>query len=191
MLFRSQPANAVTLPLDRVLPLPLPDAPRAGSAPELHLVFTEDGLYAPAVVRRPAGAGPFATVVVIHPYSGGLGIDYMLDRAMNEAWVIEALIARGWAVCYAEGRAENEDAYGTSYSGSLDHHDMVAVLRYLAGQPWADATRIAVLGVSHGGEMQMKVAAEIGSGSPRPAPLVMCEPAFIEFLGLEYEGVRK
>ena len=177
-------------PLDvsRLLPLP------AGAWPvTLHLVFTQDGLYVPAVSRQPPGPGPFATIIVLHGGSGGLGIPYLVDHVQAQGWALEAMLARGYAVVFAEGRMEHEDAYGTDVPFGLDHKDVIAVQRYVAQQPWADARRIGFFGVSHGGELQMKLIAEIAGSVdlPMPAALSMCEPAVIEFLGLKYDGVRK
>lgn len=176
-------------PLDQTLQVPVP----GGLSPlMLHLVFTEDGLYLPAVSRQPDGAGPFATIIAIHGGSGGLGVPFLVDHMLNQGWALDAMLARGYAVVLAEGRCELEDAYGTAYPGVLDHDDMIAVYQAIARQPWADARRIGFFGVSHGGEMQMKLAAELGrQGEPMPAALTMCEPAIIEFLGLRYDGVRK
>lgn len=177
-------------PLDLTMDLAVP----GGAWPlALHLIFTADGLYVPAVVRRPSGKGPFPTVIVLHGGSGGLGISYLVDQAQSQGWATEAMLARGYAVVLSEGRMEHEDAYGTGVPFELDHKDVVAVLRHVARQSWVDADRIGFLGVSHGGELQMKLVHEIAGRAdvPMPAALTMCEPAVIELLGLKYEGVRK
>lgn len=184
------PLLAVLGPLDMSMVLPLP----VGAWPLLlHLVYTDDGLYVPAISRQPPGPGPFPTIIALHGGSGGLGIPYLVDQVQSQGWALEAMLARGYAVVFAEGRMEHEDAYGTGVPFELDHNDIIAVLRYIAGQSWADVRRIGFFGVSHGGELQMKLAAEIAGRCdvPMPAALAMCEPAIIEFLGLEYEGVRK
>ena len=70
------PQVAVAGPLDVSMQVPVPVT--AGGPPLiLHLVFTDDGLYVPAVSRQPPGAGPFPTVIAIHGGSGGLGIPYL------------------------------------------------------------------------------------------------------------------
>lgn len=184
------PGRAVVSPLDVSMDVPVPSAPEPAT---LHFVFTTDGLYVPAVSRRPTGRGPFPVVIMLHGGSGGLGASYLVDHAVNQAWAVEALIARGYAVVLAEGRMEHEDAYGTGAPFVLDHTDVIGVLRFVARQPWADPDRIGFFGVSHGGELQMKLVAEL-TREPRsvmPSALVMCEPAVVEFLGLKYEGVRK
>lgn len=177
--------DPVTGPLDHVSQV---DVAIDGPPIERHLVFTGDGLYVPAIVRRPPGAGPFPTVVCLHGGSGGLGISWLVDHVANRGAVLDRLLEEGYAVCFTEGRRENEDAYGSDDPPMLDHEDVGAVYEYLQGQPFVDAERVGFFGVSHGGELQLKVAAE---GGRRPAALVALEPAVIEFLGLEYEGPRR
>lgn len=186
------PQLPVTGPLDLAIALPSAEEPVPPGA-MLHLIYTADGLYVPAVSRRPAGSGPFPTIIALHGGSGGLGIAYLADQIRNQAWALEAMLARGYAVVVAEGRMEHEDAYGTGVPFELDHKDIVSVLCYVARQSWVDPRRIGFFGVSHGGELQMKVLHEIAGREdvPVPAALTMCEPAVIEFLGLKYEGARK
>lgn len=188
--WQHHPGVPVALPLDLRIELPAGgrDAPLT-----LHLVYTADGVYVPAIVQRPPGRGPFPVVIALHGGSGGLGISYLVDHALNRGWAIDALLARGYAVVLAEGRMEHEDAYGTDIPVQLDHQDIVTVLAHVAREQWADPARIGFLGVSHGGELQMKVMAEIADRPeiPRPAALAMLEPAVIEVLGLRYDGVRK
>ncbi len=184
------PRSPVLGPLDLSMELPV----ASGTSPLIqHMVYTDDGLYLPAVSRRPAGRGPFPVIIAIHGSSGGLGVPYLVDQVVNQGWTLDAMLARGYAVVFAEGRMEHEDAYGTDIPFLLDHLDMITMLRFIARQPWADADRIGFFGVSHGGEMQMKLICEISGRTdmPMPAALAMCEPAAIEFLGLKYEGVRK
>ncbi len=184
------PRLPVMGPLDLSMDLAMP----GGAWPlRLHMVYTGDGLYVPAVSRLPRSAAPLPVVIVLHGGSGGLGVPYLVDQAINQGWALEAMLARGYAVVVAEGRMEHEDAYGTDIPFELDHKDVISVLRFVAQQPWADARRIGFFGVSHGGELQMKIVHEIAGRSdlPKPAALTMCEPAIIEFLGLKYEGVRK
>ncbi len=178
------PREPVAEPLDYVVQV---GVAAAASPLMLHLVFTEDGLYAPAVVRLPPGRGPFPAAICLHGGSGGLGVAYLVDQMLNRGMVFDRLLAEGYAVCYTEGRMEIEEAYGTDIPAMLDHRDVIAVFRHLQRQPAVDPDRIALFGVSHGGELQMKVISDIGLG---PAALVPGEPAVIEYLGLRYDGPR-
>jgi dienelactone hydrolase len=177
--------QTVRLPLDWITQIP---AATSGTPLMLHMVFTDDGLYVPSVLRTPQGRGPFPAVICIHGGSGGLGISFLVDHVQNNGMVYERLLAEGYAVCVAEGRMEHEDAYGAERGEHvIDHQDIIAVFRHLREQPEIDPQRIAFFGVSHGGEMQMKVISDMGEG---PAALVPTEPAVIEYLGLRYPGER-
>jgi acetyl esterase/lipase len=172
----------LTLPLDLVTELD-------GEPPlELHMVFARDGAYVPAVVRKPAGDGPFPAVMCMHGGSGGLGFALLADWMRNRSALFDRLVAEGYVVCFTEGRMELEDVYGTEFPGVLDHQDVVEVFRYLQRLPEIDPARIGTFGVSHGGELQMKLISEMGEG---PAALVPTEPAVIDFLGLHHEGGSK
>lgn len=172
---------------DHIVEMPVP----AGAAPvALHLVHSDDGVYVPALLRTPPRdihPAPWPAVVCLHGGSGGRGIPYLLDQMLEQGMVYDRLLAEGYAVCVTEGRAEAEGAYGTAAAGSLDHHDVIAVFRHLQREPEIDPRRIAVFGVSHGGELQLKLVSELGGG---PAVLVPAEPAAIEYLGLRYPGER-
>lgn len=173
-------------PLDYVVQVGAP----TGDAPAmLHFVYTDDGLYVPSVIRTPPGAGPFPAVLSIHGGSGGLGVGYLVDHVLERGWLFDRLLAEGYVVACGEGRMEHEDAYGTQRSPTLlDHLDVVRVFRYLQSLPFVDSSRVAIFGVSHGGEIQLKATSEMGGG---PAALVPGEPAVIEYLGLRYTGPRK
>lgn len=177
--------ETVRLPLDWVSQI----AVAAGGSPlMLHLVFTDDGLYVPSIVRTPPGRGPFPAVICIHGGSGGLGISFLADHVLENGMVYDRLLEEGYAVCVAEGRMEHEDAYGSPRGEHvIDHQDMIAVFNHLRQQPEIDPERIAFFGVSHGGELQMKVISDMDGG---PAALVPTEPAVIEYLGLRYPGER-
>jgi dienelactone hydrolase len=127
-------------------------------------------------------------VICIHGGSGGLGISFLMDQVLERGMAYDRLLAEGYAVCVAEGRMEHEDAYGAERAEHvIDHQDMVAVFNHVRGLPEVDPERIAFFGVSHGGELQMKVISEMGGG---PAALLPTEPAVIEYLGLRYPGER-
>ena len=182
--WQHRPRTPITGPLDYVTQIGVP----AGHSPlMLNLIFTDDGLYAPAIVRVPPGSGPFPLVICLHGGSGGLGISYLVDQMLNRGLVYDRLLAEGYAICYTEGRAELEWAYGTDMPAPLDHNDLIATFRYMQRQPYIDPERIAFFGISHGGELQMKLISEIQHG---PAALIPGEPAAVEYLSLQHEGPR-
>lgn len=152
---------------------------------ELHMVFSRDGTYVPALVRMPALEGRFPAVVCLHGGSGGLGWSYLLRELRDRPMVLDRLVEEGYVVCFTEGRMEREDVYGPEADATLDYEDVVEVFRYVQRLPTVDPGRVGFFGVSHGGELQMKVVSGLREG---PAALVPAEPAVIEFLGLRHEG---
>jgi dienelactone hydrolase len=179
-----RPGHRVIGPLDLVSQPPI----AAGDAPmNLHLIFSNDGIYVPAVVMSPPGPGPFPAVICLHGGSGGLGASWLVDFAVNRGYVFERLCSEGYVVVWTEGRKEIEYAYGTDIPAVLDHHDVINTFRYTQRLPFVDAERVGFFGVSHGGELQMKLISELKEG---PAALVPSEPAVIEYLELRFEGPR-
>ncbi|MGH2750970.1 MAG: dienelactone hydrolase family protein [Actinomycetota bacterium] len=177
--WRFHPGRPVVEPLDFVAEL-------GGDPPLfLHLIHARDGAYLPAVVRRPSGAGPWPAVMCFHGGSGGLGHSFLVHEMRNRGWLFDRLVKEGYLVCHTEGRMENEDQYAKDLPAVLDHHDVAEAFHYLQRSDEVDPERIATFGVSHGGELQMKLITEIGEG---PAAMVPCEPAVIEYLGLRHEG---
>ena len=169
----------MTQPLDLVTEVP-------GDPPlSLHMVFTRDGTYVPAAVRKPSGSGPTPAVMCLHGGSGGLGYSFLVDQMRNRGSLFDRLVAEGYLVCLTEGRMEREEAYGKGGDSVLDHEDVVEVFRHLQRRPEVDADRIGTFGVSHGGELQMKLISEIGDG---PAAMIPTEPAVIEYLGLKHDA---
>ena len=177
--WRFHTGKPVVEPLDFVVEL-------GGEPPlSLHMIYTLDGAYVPAVVRRPEAPPPWPAVICFHGGSGGLGHSFLAEQMRNRGWLFDRLVAEGYLVCNAEGRMENEDQYDKGLPAVLDHQDVAEVFRYVQRLTDVDPERIGTFGVSHGGEIQMKLIAEIGEG---PAAIVPSEPAVIEFLGLEHEG---
>jgi predicted acyl esterase len=152
---------------------------------KLHMVFTRDGAYVPAVVGTPAGSGPFPAVMCLHGGSGGLGHSFLVDQMRSRGSLFDRLLVEGYLVCHTEGRMEREEAYVSRDAGVLDHEDVVEVFRYLQRLPEVDADRIGTFGVSHGGELQMKMISEMGTG---PVAMIPTEPAVIEYLGLRHDA---
>ena len=180
-----RPGHRVIGPLDLTMQPPV----NTGDIPlNVHFVFSEDGIYVPAVVMRPEGPGPFPTVICLHGGSGGLGASWLVDFVVNRGYVFERLVREGFAVVWTEGRKEIEYAYGTDIPAVLDHNDVINTFRYVQSLSFVDETRVGFFGVSHGGELQMKVISELKEG---PAALIPSEPAVIEYLDFRFEGPRE
>ena len=180
-----RPAGWHFHPRNRPVDEPLDLVHELGDGREAHLVFARDGAYVPAIVERPAGDGPFPAVMVMHGGSGGLGWAFLAEDMRRKSFLFGRLVEEGYLVCYTEGRAEAEDAYGTEYPATLDYEDVAEVFGHLSRLPDVDSSRIGTFGVSHGGELQMKLLTELGGG---PAASVPTEPAVIEYLSLQHQG---
>ena len=153
--------------------------PVKGSAIPLELTFvlTRDEIYVPVAVRKPAGAGPFP-VIVMGRGDGRGGVPHVERQVERLAAMQDAMIGRGYAVVFvnyrneiphlyeAAARAENlpDDVSGEGRTlksaPTLDSDDLIAILRYLQTLPYVDRDAVGIVGVSHSGEMILKIAAE-------------------------------
>ncbi len=169
--------------------------PVAGSDIPVHLMYVEtwDGLYAPIGVRIPEGEGPFPTVFLASGNGGG-GMAWVRDAVNNRGYIMERLLEAGYACAWLRYRSEVELGYheggplvrdvrqgGDLFNRSpLEYEDEIAVIEYVKTLPWADPDRIGLIGMSHGGEMVLKITSEYDGA----AAAVASEPAAHEFLAL-------
>ncbi len=169
--------------------------PVAGSDIPVHLMYVEtwDGLYAPIGVRIPEGEGPFPTVLLASGNGGG-GMAWVRDAVNNRGYIMERLLEAGYACAWLRYRSEVELGYheggplvrdvrqgGDLFNRSpLEYEDEIAVIEYVKTLPWADPDRIGLIGMSHGGEMVLKITSEYDGA----AAAVASEPAAHEFLAL-------
>ncbi len=65
--------------------------------------------------------------------------------------------------------------------GPLEYEDAIAVAEYVKTLPFIDGKRLGYIGVSHGGEMALKITSEYNGFSA----MVASEPASHEFLRLK------
>ena len=169
--------------------------PVAGSPFPVHLIYVEmvDGAYIPIGLRKPAGAGPFP-IVLTATGNGGGGMAMLRDHVHTKSWTHERLLEAGYATAWMRYRAEVDYAYDKIGKliqsgrqgrqlfnrGPLEYEDAIAVAEYVKTLPFIDATRLGYLGVSHGGEMALKIASEYHGFRA----MVASEPASHEFLRL-------
>lgn len=170
----------------------------AGSPYPAHPTFvpTRDEIYVPVVVRKPEGDGPFP-VITMGRGDGRGGMPHVLAQVERVAAMQDEMIRRGYAVVYVNYRNEIPYLYGErgalrelhddmsggenrtlKSAATLDSDDLSSIWRYLQAQPWVRPEAIGAIGVSHGGEMILKAAAE---GAPLAAG-VIAEGASHEFL---------
>ena len=167
----------------------------AGSDAPVELMYVEvwDGLYAPIGVRKPAGEGPFP-IVLLASGNGGGGMAWVRDAVANRGYIMEALLAAGFACAWLRYRSEVELGYHEGGKlvrdirqgrdlfnrSPLEYEDEIAIIEHLKALPWVDADRVGLIGMSHGGEMVLKITSEYQG----VAAAVASEPAAHEFLAL-------
>lgn len=164
---------------------------------DLTFVLTRDEIYAPIAVRKPKGDGPFP-VITMGRGDGRAGMPHVEKQVDRLASMQDRMIERGYVVVYVNYRNEIPHLYEQiqraqnlpdSVSGgenrtlksapTLDSDDLIAIFKYLQTLPYVDKDAIGAVGVSHGGEMILKAAAETTFAAG-----VAIEGASHEFLGV-------
>ena len=156
---------------------------------ELRFVELLDGIYAPIGFRKPEGAGPFPTVVFAH-MNGGYGLRWIREWTQYGSGTPEAFLDAGYAVVWMRYRAEVDTPYGSELTvrefqgrdrwsrGPLEYEDAISIIEYVKQLPAVDSGRVGWLGVSHGGEMLLKIASEYDGLRAG----VASEPAAMDYL---------
>lgn len=141
-------------------------------------VLTRDEIYVPIAVRRPKGDGPFPAITMGRG-DGRAGLPHVERQVERLASMQDRMIARGYVVAYVNYRNEiphlyeqasrahnlpddvsGDDSRTLKSSPTIDSDDLIAIFRYLRTQPYVNGDAIGAVGVSHGGEMILKAAAE-------------------------------
>lgn len=170
--------------------------PVAGSSLPVHLMYVEmvDGAYIPIGLRKPEGPGPFP-LVLFATGNGGGGMAMLRDHVHNKSWTPDQFLKAGYATAWMRYRAEVDYAYDKIGKliesgrqgrqllnrGPLEYEDVIAVAEYVKTLPYIDPKRIGYIGVSHGGEMALKMTSEYHGFRA----MVASEPASHEFLRLK------
>jgi dienelactone hydrolase len=157
-------------------------------------VLTRDEIYVPILVRKPKGNGPFPAITMGWG-EGREGMRKVEELSERLTQMQDRMIARGYVVVTVNYRNEIPYAYEQSkppqnlpdsISGdrrmlksgpTLDHEDLIAIIRYLQTLPYIDKNAVGAMGVSHSGEMIMKASSESTFAAG-----VCIEPADHEFL---------
>jgi dipeptidyl aminopeptidase/acylaminoacyl peptidase len=160
---------------------------------ELRYVETWDGLYAPVGLRLPPGDGPHPLVLLASGNGGG-GMAWIREAVANRGYIMERLLDRGYACAWIRYRTEVELGYETGgrlvrdtrqgrdmfNRSPLEYEDEISIVEQLKEDPRFDADRIGLIGMSHGGEMVLKITSEYQGIKAA----VASEPAAHEFLAL-------
>jgi dienelactone hydrolase len=161
-------------------------------------VLTRDEVYVPVAVRKPKGNGPFPVITM--GWSEGRegmrkieglteALAAMQDRMIERAYVVVTVNYRNEVPHLyqkLQGPARNlpdnvsGDRRTLKSQPTLDHQDLIAVLKYLKTLSYVDREAIGAMGVSHSGEMILKAAAEYDFAAG-----VCIEPAAHEFLEVD------
>lgn len=166
-----------------------------GSGIPVHLMYvpTRDGLYAPIGLRKPPGDGPFP-IVLLASGNGGGGMAWVRDWVRTRDFLMERLLDAGYACACIRYRTEVELGYNDGgrlvvdvrqgremfNRSPLEYEDEIAVIEHVKTLPYVDADRVGLIGMSHGGEMVLKIFSEYHGA----AVGVASEPAAHEFLAL-------
>ncbi|HET7209664.1 MAG TPA: prolyl oligopeptidase family serine peptidase [Terriglobales bacterium] len=171
--------------------------PGTNTPADYTFVLTRDEVYVPIIVRKPKGSGPFPAITMGWG-EGREGMKKVERLAESLSQMQDRMIARGYVVATVNYRNEIPYAYEQSkppqnlpdsISGerrmlksgpTLDHEDLIAVIRYLQSLPYVDKNGVGAMGVSHSGEMIMKASSEYTFGAG-----VCVEPADHEFLTVD------
>lgn len=165
------------------------------SGTPVHLMYIEtwDGLYTPIGLRLPPRHGPHP-VVLLAAGNGGGGMAWVRQAVADRGYIMERLLEAGYACAWVRYRTEVELGYDHGgrlvrdmrqgrelfNRSPLEYEDEIAVVEYLKTLPFVDADRIGLIGMSHGGEMVLKITSEYDG----VAVAVASEPASHEFLAL-------
>jgi dienelactone hydrolase len=167
---------------------------------ELMLIELIDGVYAPIGLRKPPGSGPFPLVLFASGNGGG-GMAWVREATQNRSWTQEQFLAAGYAVAWLRYRAEVDYAYDRVGKliedrrqgrqllnrGPLEYEDVIAIVEHAKTLPDIAPDRIGYMGMSHGGEMALKIASEYHG----VRAMLASEPAAHEFLRLRPDATAK
>ena len=169
--------------------------PVRGSDIPAQLIYVEmvDGVYAPIGLRTPPGPGPFPLVLFTYGNGGG-GMAVVREFTQNVSYTQEQFLQVGYAVAWLRYRAEVDYAYDKIGKliedrrqgrqllnrGPLEYEDVIAIAEYVKTLPMIAGDRVGYMGMSHGGEMALKIASEYHG----IRAMVASEPAAHEFLRL-------
>lgn len=125
---------------------------------EVLMIVNKGGLASLALettVYRPPGEGPFPLVVINHGKAAG---EPRYQGRYRPASVARFFLARGYAVVVPmrQGFSKSEGSYigggcNVESNGYVQAEDLKATLDDVVARPWADGSRILVIGQSHGG----------------------------------------
>lgn len=119
---------------------------------------SSDGRKIPCVLSMPKGAGPFPVLVTIHGGQGDRDMGFLRSMAVpgGPSPTVSAFNEQPWAILAVSYRAGNGALFG------MEQDDVIAGIRFAKTLPRVDATRVGVVGGSHGGHLALVAAEKMG-----------------------------
>jgi dipeptidyl aminopeptidase/acylaminoacyl peptidase len=138
-------------------------------------------------VRKPAGAGPFPLVILLHgagPKAKNVSAELMpqeIARASEalgraSAPTIQDFLAQGWAVYYIDYRPNPRYKIDP-----LEFEDTFIAYKKARAFPFVDSKRIAIIGGSHGGHVTGRMTSRADL-----CCAVLCAPAGLDLIELSH-----
>lgn len=170
---------------------------------DVHFLYFEtwDGLYAPMALRLPSSRPPSngsqvapLPIVLLGLGNGGEAVGWLRKTLVERSYILDALVDAGYACAWLRYRTEVELGYHDGgplvrdmrqgremfNRAPLEYEDEIAAIEFVKRLPAIDGDRVGLVGVSHAGEMILKLASEYHGA----AVGVCCEPAAHEYLAL-------
>ena len=160
-----------------------------------HLIYVEtmDGLYSPMGLELPEGNGPFP-VILLASGNGGEGMNWVMENSKNRRYTIDKFLEQGYACGWLRYRTEVELGYNEGGKlirdgrqgremfnrSPLEYEDEISIIEAIKKYQEIDENKIGLLGMSHAGEMILKLTSEYHG----VCAAVASEPAAHEFLAL-------
>jgi len=162
---------------------------------KIHLIYVEtmDGLYTPLGLELPEGNGPFP-VILLASGNGGEGMNWVIENSKNRRYTINKFLEQGYACGWIRYRTEVELGYNEGGKlirdgrqgremfnrSPLEYEDEISIIEAIKQYREIDENKIGLLGMSHAGEMILKLTSEYHG----VCAAVASEPAAHEFLAL-------
>jgi endo-1,4-beta-xylanase len=136
------------------------------------------GLSIPAYIRRPQGAGPFPVVVMLHGGRYGKAATYGLGRSLRAP--VSDIVKAGFAVYSIDYRPDEKITLAP-----IEIDDTIEAVKTVRRLPFIDATRVGLMGGSHGANVSARVLARIETKGA-----VLCAPAALDLIEVKKAAAR-
>ncbi|HUR25638.1 MAG TPA: CocE/NonD family hydrolase [Candidatus Thermoplasmatota archaeon] len=100
-------------------------------------------------VWRPAGTGPYPTIITVTPYYGG-GTPQASPLGTPVRMLADDFVPRGYAVGFVSVRGTGDSGGCFHQGGPQEAADIATAVEFLAGQPWSNGA-VGMIGVSYDG----------------------------------------